>query len=633
MKKFFENLFGNKPKPHTAEKRADHAASTLPAPPGFEPYKKGDVIGGKYLVHGTLGMGGFGVVLLASERDTNELFALKTFRDEFLADERTRDAFRHEALLWINLEAHPFILAARWVETFSGRLFVAMDYIAPDAEKRVNLADYLRSRKPIPPARATEWAIQFCMGMEHANAHGIRCHRDIKPANILIAQNGALKLADFGLAGVQHTLTDRERLTAELCEEAGLQLIVERSQERERLVVTKGKDGEFGFSMMQSEEKIMCGTPGYMAPELYRGETADLRSDIYAFGLVLWQMAAGSPLPPFVGTIPGNMRDFMRTTYERQMAGRVPPTTNQLGTVIERCLNPKPLQRYSTFTEVRAALEPIFQKLTGNRITTPIVGEHSVAFWCNRGLSLFSLGRIKEAGTCFDKALAIDPRDAMSWCNKGGVFVEQNEFEEAIACFNKTLGIDPQHALAWSNKGSALKELKKYDDALVCYDNALSVEPRMPTAWNNKGRIFNILGLHEKAIACFDNVLAIDPRHSAAWNNKGRTLGILKHLDEALACFDQAIANEPGDAMAWNNKGAYLAELGRREEEITCYEKAVGIDPRHAMAWFNKASTEDEIGRKTAAIQSYSRFLEVAPPQYAEYVASVRSRLKTLQGR
>ena len=204
-------------------------------------YKKGDVIGGKYEVHGTLGMGGFGVVLLATERDTNELRALKTFRDEFLADPASRDAFKKEALLWVNLEEHPFILAARWVETFSGRLFVAMDYIAPDAERRVNLADHLRSAKPVSPERAAEWAIQFCMGMEHANAHGIRCHRDIKPANILIAQDGTLKIADFGLAAMQHKLTDRERIAAELCHEAGIQLIVERSKQEERLFVTRGK--------------------------------------------------------------------------------------------------------------------------------------------------------------------------------------------------------------------------------------------------------------------------------------------------------------------------------------------------------------------------------------------------------
>ena len=595
MKKFFQKLFGIEPPPKGVQKRAEPAAVRPSPQPAFEPYKKGDGIGGKYEVHGTLGMGGVGVVLLATERDTNELRALKTFRDELLADGASRDAFRKEALLWVNLEEHPFILAARWVETFSGRLFVAMDYIAPDAERRVNLADHLRSGKPVRPERAAEWAIQFCMGMEHANAHGIRCHRDIKPANILIARDGTLKIADFGLAALAERrpeLTDRHRMIEDLCKDAGMEVAFVSQNKpagKNRAFIAQGQNGEFGFSIIQTEGKMMCGTPGYLAPEVYRGETADVRSDIYTFGLVLWQMATGSASPPFIGPFRGDIEGFMRMTYEQQMSGRVPSVTSPLGAVIERCLNPAPPKRYSNFSELRGALEPIFQKLTGRGVTIPTAGENSVAFWCNKGGSLFALGRNEEALACFDKALLIDPRDTMSWCNKGGVLVELERLDEAIACFNKTLSIDPQHALAWSNKGGALRELGRHEEAITCYDKALAIEPRMPTAWNNKGRSFNALGLREKAITCFDNALAIDPRHSAAWTNKGRTLGLLERHDEALACFDRAIASEPGDAMALNNKGTSLADLGRHEEAIACYERALEIDPRHVMAWFNKA--------------------------------------------
>ena len=584
MKSFFENLFGGKPPPKDVQKRAEPAAVRPPSQPAFEPYKKGDVIGGKYEVHGTLGMGGFGVVLLATERDTNELRALKTFRDEFLADPASRDAFKKEALLWVNLEEHPFIVAARWVETFSGRLFVAMDYIAPDAERRVNLADHLRSGKPIRPERAVEWAIQFCMGMEHANAHGIRCHRDIKPANMLIARNGTLKIADFGLAAiadVRHEMSDRERIWTEQCEKAGMPLVFLRSAEQGRAFISQGQNGEFGFSMMQSEGKMLRGTPGYIAPEVYRGETADVPSDIYTFGLVLWQMATGSASPPFIGSYRGDIESFMRATYEQQMSGRVPSVTSPLGAVIERCLNPAPSQRYSNFSELRCALEPIFQRLTGSRITIPTSGEHSVAFWCNKGGSLYALGRNIEAIACFDKALRIDPRDAMSWHNKGAALFGLGRRDEAITCLDKTLSIDPQHALAWSGKGRYLYALGRHEDALACYDKALAIEPSMLTAWSNKGSIFNALGLHEKAIPCFDNMLAIDPRDSAAWLDKGRTLGILSRHEEAIVCCDKAIAIDPRDAMALNNKGASLGMLGRHKEAIPCYEKALAIDPRH----------------------------------------------------
>ena len=552
-----------------------------------------------------LGAGGFGVVFLVSERQTSELRALKTFREEFLADAAAREAFKKEALLWVNLGEHSFVLSARWVEEFSGRLFVMMDYVAPDAEGRVSLADYFLSRTPIAAQRAVEWAIQFCSGMEHATTHGIRCHRDIKPSNILIGKEGNIKIADFGLATVQHKLTDRERLAAELCEQAGIELIVERSKEKERLLVSRDNDGSFGFSIVETQGKLLSGTPGYIAPEVFRGAAPDLRSDVYAFGLVLWQMATGSIMPPFVEAGDNDVVRFMQKTYENQIAGKFPVVTHPLGTVIRKCLTPLPTDRYPTFGEMRRDLEVIFQNLTGRQITKAHDSSQTVSFWCNKGLSLVTLGQHKEAISCFDKALSIDPADAMSWCNKGATLVNLGQYESAISCLDKAIAIDPAHALAWSNKAGALVELGQSKDALACYDKALILEPRSTAAWNNKGRIFDSLGLHEEAIVCFNKVLNLDPKHSAALNNKARTLVQLDRHNESLACYDKAIAVEPTDALLWNNKGACFAAMGQPDDEIACYEKALEIDPRHAMAWFNKAGTEDMIGRTAAAIQLF----------------------------
>jgi len=216
LKEFPENLF-------TGGKGADVRRPDLkgvapakcprPALPGpvkavgreqFAPqaaYKKGDVIGGNYEVHSLLGRGGYGEVYLVYSRQLREPFALKTFRQEFLADAAVKEDFKREALLWVNLESHPFILEARRVEEFYGRLFVAMDYIAPDDRGRVSLAQHLAcARGPLETDQALLWASMFCYGMEHANQRGVKCHRDIKPANILIRQDGTLLISDFGLA-------------------------------------------------------------------------------------------------------------------------------------------------------------------------------------------------------------------------------------------------------------------------------------------------------------------------------------------------------------------------------------------------------------------------------------------------
>jgi hypothetical protein len=135
MKSFFDNLFGKKPEPPKIQKRNE--------PPQREDddfYKKGDLIGGEYEVRGTLGKGGFGHVYLVRHSKLEVVYALKTFRDEFLDDPKARDSFKKEVSLWVNLEDHPFILPAKIVHEFSGRLFVFMEYIEPDAKGRINLA-------------------------------------------------------------------------------------------------------------------------------------------------------------------------------------------------------------------------------------------------------------------------------------------------------------------------------------------------------------------------------------------------------------------------------------------------------------------------------------------------------------
>jgi tetratricopeptide (TPR) repeat protein len=579
MKSFFENLFGGKQEPPRIEKHPEPAARKAPEREELGLYKTGDVIGGKYEVRATLGKGGFAVVYLVYAREIKEVCALKTFRDELLADASARDAFMRETLLWVNLEQHPFILAALWVTEISGRLFVVMQHVAPDAHGRVSLADHLaRARGPLDASQTLKWAIQFCLGMEHAQARGIKSHRDIKPANILITQDGTVKISDFGLATAAAVAW---RATGGV----GGSL------------VTRGSEGAFGLSLMQTGGKARCGTPGYMAPEIYRGEGADIRSDIYSFGLVFWQMAAGSPMPPFVVPYRGDLEGYLRQIYEQQMNGRVPRVDGFLGPVIERCLYPKPTDRFGSFGELRAVLEPMLARKTGEKIEVPQVRANRAAFLNNKGASLAALGQHQEAIGCFDQSLAIDTRDAYTWLNKGASLAALGRREEAIQCYDKALAIDPREAKAWLNKGSVLIALDQKEEALNCYDQAL----------------------------------ASDPRYAEAWSGKGNALAALGRQEEAISCYDRALALDPTFAGAWYNKGGSFDDLGRREEAISCYDRALTIDPRKAAAWLNKALSEQALGRRREAVLSYRKFIEVAPPQYAPQIARARQRLQELQ--
>jgi len=161
-------------------------ANPQQAPLPRAPYRTGDVIGQRYEVRGIPGKGGFGVVYLVYCVDpygAGEVYALKTFRDEFLADQKVRERFRQEAGIWVDLGRHPYLVRAHFVDEVAGRLYVATEYIAPNEEGLNSLAGYLQ-RRPPDLAQSLRWAIQVCHGMEHAYARGVRAHRDLKPANI-----------------------------------------------------------------------------------------------------------------------------------------------------------------------------------------------------------------------------------------------------------------------------------------------------------------------------------------------------------------------------------------------------------------------------------------------------------------
>ena len=537
MEDFFGSVFGKRPKPdmdkstgNKAWQRFQHYQFENHDEREF--YKPDDVIGGKYEVHRKIGKGGFGVVYLVYDRDRREICAMKTFRDEFLADTEAREAFKKEALLWVRLDKHPYILSAKRVEELSDRLFVIMDYIAPDRLGRTNLADHLaNSAGKFDLIKSLKWAIQFCNGMEHANSHGIKSHRDIKPANILITQDGTLKIADFGLA------------TGAKAAMAG---------SNSSLVTTQVGSG-FGMSILQTQNKRVCGTPGYIAPEVYEGRNADVRSDIYSFGLVLWQMVTGSLLPPFHVDLPRHKGEdnntyafrYMEAVYRRQKTDDVPMVGWLLSPIIKRCICPDIGVRYGNFKQLRLDLETILKHRFLSEVAVPDIGKHKIGDWNDKGVSLHSLGRYQEAINCYDKVLQTDPQKADTWNNKGVSLHSLGQHEEAIKCYNKSLRIAPQKADTWNNKGISLDYLGRHWRAIRCYNKALRINPRKVDTWNNKGVCLNSFGWYKKAIECFDNALKFDSRNANAWYNKGVSFDSLGRYQEAVRYYVKAFQINP----------------------------------------------------------------------------------------
>jgi tetratricopeptide (TPR) repeat protein len=583
-------------------KRNKQKAALMPktdytqSPVATQRYDKGSIIGGKYEVHSELGHGGLGIVYLVYLHELKQVFALKTFKDEYLEDVETRKLFQREANIWVALDRHPYLVHAFFVEEFSGRLYIALEYIAPDVQGSNTLEAYLRKQPP-NLAQSLRWSIQICYGMEYAYSKGVKCHRDIKPENIMITQDKTVKISDFGLAGV----------------------LGASKASAIRLNVKQGKVGLSG-SIMGGKG---WGTPPYMPPEQFTNAVdCDQRSDIYAFGVVLFQMASGGRLP-FLASLP---RDdsleeqirFSREMYKLHSYASVPKLDTPIFSVIQRCLEKDPNRRYPSFKEVRNDLEPILKRFTevvsppsvpdleaweylnkGNNLerlghseealecynrALEINPQYEVEVWNGKGLSISSLGRFEEAITCYDKALKINPMYTNAWHNKGNTLLHLGRFENAIECYNKVLEINSEEAITWNSKAICLDRLGRSNEAINCYSAALEINPQYAEAWSNYGSSFFSLGRFEQAIKCYDKTLEINPVDAGTLRFKRISLVKLERYDEAIKCCNKTLEINPLDAEAWTSKGANLGFLEQYAEAIKCFDKALEIDPQNASA-------------------------------------------------
>ncbi|MGC0420753.1 serine/threonine-protein kinase [Embleya sp. AB8] len=212
-------------------------------------------VGSKYLLQETLGRGASGTVWRASVRDSGEVVAVKVLREELAADPDVVTRFLRERSLLLKLR-HPNLVHVRDLVVEGETLALVMDLIdGPD------LRTYLRDNGPLPPAAAALTMAQICDALTVTHADGV-IHRDLKPANIMLARNGDSlypMLTDFGIA----RLADSPALT--------------RTHE-------------------------LVGTPSYVAPETAEGRPLTPAVDVYAAGVVLYELVAGHP--PFRDTNP-----------------------------------------------------------------------------------------------------------------------------------------------------------------------------------------------------------------------------------------------------------------------------------------------------------------------------------------
>ena len=269
--------------------------------------KAGDIIEGRYKYIDRIGRGAFGTVLLMEDTVVDERLILKFLNPNVSQDEEVMKRFVHE-LRYSRKITHKNVIRIYDFLYIQGLYAISMEYFPSHT-----LGSEVVNEKPINLQRALQFGIDICTGMTVAHQVGI-VHRDLKPANVLINQDGLLKIVDFGVAAAQR--------------EGDTQL---------------------------TKTGYVIGSPKYMAPEQILGKKVDERADIYAVGVMLYEMVTGVP--------PYSRGDHMSVMYQHvQGKARVPQDLNPalppgFSDLVMKAMSVDKTKRFQTMVELSAALE------------------------------------------------------------------------------------------------------------------------------------------------------------------------------------------------------------------------------------------------------------------------------------
>jgi serine/threonine protein kinase len=299
-----------------------------------------------YRVLQVLGGGGMGVVYKAEDLKLGRPVALKFLPEELGADPNARERFEREARAASALD-HPNICTIHEFGEHEGQPFIAMQFLEGQTlRERLAASAKLSSpnedgfREPLLPAtpftadEVFELAIQIASGLEAAHQKGI-IHRDIKPANVFITDRGEAKILDFGLAKVV----------------GGEPAVVANEQDHQ--------DGARAASELPpldlSRTGTAMGTASYMSPEQVRGEKLDQRTDLFSFGLVLYEMATGQQA--FVGDTAPAVHDAILHRQTRPARQLNPEAPAELERIVSKALEKDRESRYQSAAEMCADLK------------------------------------------------------------------------------------------------------------------------------------------------------------------------------------------------------------------------------------------------------------------------------------
>ncbi len=450
--------------------------------------------------------------------------ALKTFQARYLASPKAREYFEREAGTWVALEKHPNVVRCSYLITVDNTPFLFLEWVAGAEGEGTDLGEWLRRRGPLEPRRALEFALDVCRALEHAQKKvpGF-VHCDIKPENVLVAQGQLAKLTDFGLAKVVR--------------EAGL--------------VPPGEAAPVAGDRWRVSSA--GGTPPYMAPEQWRGEPVDARTDVYAVGCLLYELLTGRW--PFQAKTLDGLR-------QRHLEEPAPPLGGDLrglhgdglDALLARSLAKESGERYPSVPELLGAIAGLYEAWYGQPPRGVPESEEFTAVDCsNRGITYANLGRRAEALADCDAAIRLDPNYAQAYYNRGISYDALGRRAEALADYDAAIRLDPNLAQAYYNRGNTYANLGRRAEALADYDAAIRLDPNYAQAYVNKGVVYCKRAEWDDALDAFETAARLGEPTGAQYAARVRQdRGLPPALatpDPAQQAFEALLRADTPDAL------------------------------------------------------------------------------------